>query len=167
MDRAKKTLEMEDLSIDVEKFTGLVIFSIDDWEFCVNFKEVLLILRGDEMKNVENIGEILRHDDEPSIPEINLMNFCSFFGLKERNPKANTRLLFVQGKETVAGFFVDGIKEIITVDREFVRNKLEFISIQGTDYIKGLIKFENRTFLYPDYEKIIINSLNKKTAETV
>lgn len=71
-------------------------------------------------------------------------------------------MIFVQHKDAEFGFLADSIKEIITVDKEFVRNKLEFISIAGTDNIKGLIKFENRTFLYPDYDKIIHLSLPAK-----
>jgi Chemotaxis signal transduction protein len=160
-------LQMEDLSIDVENFTGLVIFSIDDWEFCINFQDVLLILRGDEIKHVDSIKATVHLREEGKSTEFLLLNFASYFGLKERSLNSNTRMLFVQHKGNEYGFYVDSIKEIITTDKDFVRNKLEFISISGTDYIKGLIKFENRTFLFPDYDKIITKGIQQKEQKIV
>jgi purine-binding chemotaxis protein CheW len=154
---------MEDLLIDVEKFTGLVIYSLDDWEFCIDFRNVLLILKGDELKHIENLNTFLHNAEDESPSDFLVVDFPGFFGLKGRKIGPQSRVIFVQHKDAEFGFFVDGIKEIITVDKEFVRNKLEFISIAGTDNIKGLIKFENRTFLYPDYDKIVRTSLRQKS----
>ncbi len=154
---------MEDLLIDVEKFTGLVIYSLDEWEFCLDFRNVLLILKGDELKHIENLNSFLHGSEENSASDFLVLNFSGFFGLKERKLGPQSRMIFVQHKDSEFSFYVDSIKEIITVDREFVRNKLEFISIAGTDNIKGLIKFENRTFLFPDYDKIVQTALQQKT----
>jgi purine-binding chemotaxis protein CheW len=154
--------KMEDLSIDVEKFTGLVIFCIDDWEFCINFQDVALILRGDELKNIKNINTFLHRDDKEKSDNFMSLDLGVFFGLKEKKPIENSRFLCIQNNTLEFGFFVDSIKEIITIDRDFVHKKLEFISIASKDYIKGLIKFEKRTFLYPDYNRIVATLLKQK-----
>lgn len=158
---------MEDISIDIEKFTGLVIFSIDDWEFCVNFHDVLLILRGDELKHIEDINLFLHPEADKSDSEFLVLNLGSYFGLRERKISPNTRMLFINNKFAEFSFYADCIKEIITIDKEFVRKKLEFISISGTDYIKGLVKYENRTFLFPDYNRIVTAALHGKLQKTV
>ena len=156
---------MEDISIDVEKFTGLVIYSLDDWEFCIDFRNVLLILKGDELKHIENLNAFLHGAENDSPEDFLVLNLAGYFGLRERKIGPNSRMVFVQHENIEYSFYVDGIKEIITVDREFVRKKLEFISIAGTDNIKGLIKLENRTFLFPDYDKIISTALKEKSTK--
>jgi purine-binding chemotaxis protein CheW len=158
---------MENLSLDVEKFSGLVIFSLDEWEFCIDFQRVLLILKKDELINIENLNSLLHGPGEAAPADFLALNFAKCFGIRENGVKANERMIFAQYDNVEFSFCVDSIKEIITLDTEFVKNKLEFIWISGTDNIKGLIRFENRTFLFPDYDKIIKEELSKKSEPVV
>ena len=58
------------------------------------------------------------------------------------------------------GFFVDRIKEIITIDVEFKTNALKFLPEKENSYLIGKLKYEGRQLSFPDLNRIIAEAVN-------
>ncbi len=139
----------------VETITGLVIFEIAIQEFCIDIKEVSAIINPNEL-DPSSINESTKGSqiniDNLNIP---LIDFHQFFGFKKREKTKFTRILVIEPENKRAGFFVERIKEIITIDKEFKNESLKFTPTKDKMFLKGIFDYEGRKLFLPDLHKII------------
>lgn len=134
-----------------EKLTGLVIFELDNKEFCADIKDISAILNPKETEKTSN--ELNQKKgiklNDTLIP---LIDLHKLLGLKYKKRSKDIRIILVDYDDKLFAFFVEKVKEIFTVSASF-KNKMNFIP--GTEkYLLGKLCYERREMLLPDFQKI-------------
>jgi purine-binding chemotaxis protein CheW len=145
----------------IEDLTGLVIFEIGSAEFCVDIKDVAAILNPNELDKFEEIYDQASSKlmlENLIIPTVSLHKYI---GLPESKIMRDTRLLLLEFNNNKFGFFVEKIKEIVTVDKEFKNDALKFYPEKEKEYVIGTLKYEGKSLAMPDYIKILSETLTK------
>jgi len=133
----------------IDTLTGLVVFALGGKEYCADIKEISAIINPNELKEQADLKS-----DKPSVKINNLripiINLYNYFNLKARGSGETKRILAVEPGEKIFGFFVDRIKEIFTMNRDF-KEKIEFIRFNNEPYLVGVLNFEGRNLYLPDF----------------
>ncbi len=146
----------------VDNLTGLVIFEINNYEYCLDINDVSAIINPNELEEniISNPIETKNIKiDELLVPIINLYKFGEI-GQVSLNLNKDTRILIIELLDKKIGFFVDKIKEIITIDVEFKTNALRFSPEKDNSYLIGKLKYEGRQLNFPDLNRIVAESVN-------
>ena len=136
----------------LEGIKGLLIYKIADMEFCSDVKDIVAILKPDEivqMKNQNKLHQILFNQ---SIFEA--IDLHKIYGMKQVIMTDNIRIILHEMFGSRFCFFVDNVIEILTTDRMFIDNKLDLIPYSDKSFIKSILKYQNRNIYLPDFEKI-------------
>ncbi len=143
----------------LKEFEGLVIFEIANFEYCSDIKNVAAILDNNE------ISRLNQHDLK--IIEYHKLNFniVDLHGLYNNTPikkSVKTRLILCEMFNKRFCFYVDCVKEIISIDKIFFEKSLKIINYSVKNFIKFKLKYQDRVIFIPDFEKIsnYINELN-------
>lgn len=135
-----------------EKLTGLIVFEMEEKEFCADIKDISAILNPQELKTEESDIYSLSSIKLNEI-DVPIIDLHKFLGVQFNKDSKDIRVMLVETDERLFGFIVERVKEIFTMNKEF-RSKLNFIPGEGK-FIIGRINYEGRELLLPDFKKII------------
>ncbi len=72
----------------------------------------------------------------------------------------HVRIILLEINEVKLAVLVDSVQSIISIDNS-IRERLEFLPVQNNQYLKGIVKIDDASLLYPDivqiYWEIFIN----------
>lgn len=149
---------------------GLIIFNIGDKEFCIDIKNVKAILKSSDLDDFVsdiNVNQYLYKFDRSYL----LIDLRKLFKSGKKN---NGSLLIVcQIFASNIAFIVDNVKEFLTLDLLFLEKAVELFEYEGDQYIRWILKFQERNIYFPDYDKIaknldrIYQEINKKTSNNI
>jgi len=131
-----------------------VVFLIAGNEYGINVKTLNSIINPLEdfsLRHSFNMKiDSLKVDDK----EIPFINLYDLFNLKPPAHSKDARIIVVNIKKLTAAFYVENVKEFISVD---IKGSIliEFISIPEEPLIKWKIKYSDRNILLPDFDKIL------------
>lgn len=138
----------------LELILDLVIFQMSDKEFCADTKKVITILKPEELSYIPDTEKkgvpVLMRDNK----EFMVVNINNYLNLKNSVFTSETRAILLEMEDQRMVFFVDKVIEIISIDSNFATVLSEFHIPEERDYIDGIIKYEDREFVLPDYKKI-------------
>lgn len=134
-----------------EKLTGLVVFELDNKEFCADIREISAILNPREIEKIGNdISQVPSiRLNEVVIPVIDLHRIL---GLRYRKKSRDIRVILVELDDTMFAFMVERVKEIFTISTS-LKNKMSFVP-GSQNYLLGKLCYEGREMLMPDFKKI-------------
>ncbi len=136
----------------LEGIKGLLIYKIADMEFCSDVKNIVAILRPDEivqMKNQNKLHQILFNQ-----LIFKTIDLHKIFGMKPVKMNNNIRIILHEMYGKRFCFLVDSVIEILTTDRMFIDNSLDLIPYSDKNFIKSILKYQNRKIYLPDFEKV-------------
>jgi len=150
----------QEQSEDIEQ---MVVFNLGQEEFGVNILKVQEINRMVEITQVpqsEHYVEGIINLRGKVIPIIDLRKK---FGMPEKEYDNQTRIGVVDVGGEVVGLVVDGVSEVLRVSTSLLEDAPSLIAGKGStyasgDYIKSVVKLEDRLLIYLDLEKIVSTS---------
>lgn len=136
----------------IESLNGLIIFQINQREFCADIKEVAAIINPKEIGQEDNLKSPEPHliFDNMKIPILPIQNY---FSLNIGEQTEFFRIVLVEAIEKMFGFFVEKVEEIYTMSREFT-DQLTFMQDEENPYLMGIINYEQRELMLPNYGRI-------------
>jgi chemotaxis signal transduction protein len=138
----------------IETMTGLVIFEIGGREFCADIKHISAIINPAELKQDENIYAAENPYIRINNIDIAVIALQKYFDVEMKKGNEDRRILIVEPDDVLFGFFVERVKEIFTMSREF-KDKLTFSPGKEDEYLTGILHYEGRSLFMPDFNKII------------
>lgn len=135
----------------------LVVFELDGDEYAVDALTVNGILRFKKFK-VQKV---------PGLPNIidgmiNLRGHVNYifnlrvkFGLAEKQPDIESKLLMLNVYNSVAGCIVDEVTDIVKIEDTDIEKAPEFISKVNNSYVKGVTKVGERLIVVLEPDKIL------------
>jgi chemotaxis signal transduction protein len=154
-------METEDQMIDQfeisESLTGLVIFEISRKEFCANIKDVSAIVNPRDLpqsKRLENDDIAIKVNEL----NVHMIDLHKIFDIKQIQVTKDERIILVEIEEKIFGFYVEKVKEILTMSKGF-RSKIIFSPNNENQYLLGKLNYGTRQLFMPDFSKIAMEVL--------
>lgn len=131
---------------------GLLIFEINEQEYCSDMKYVTSIL---------NLNEILSDSKKAPKTEIHVhggayrfINIIKILNYEDIKPREEARIILFEMFQRKFGFIVNKVNEILTTEEIFINKSLDLVLGSKKKFIKGYLIFENRKILLIDFESI-------------
>jgi chemotaxis signal transduction protein len=138
-----------------ESLSGLVVFELDDKEFCADIRNISAILNPKEInKSNSEIASVSKI--KLNGIQVPLIDLHKYFDVPRKVKSKNMRIILFEVRDKLFGFMVERVKEIFSMSRSF-RNKIHFTPVENT-YVLWKLDIEGRELLIPDFEKIIESS---------
>jgi purine-binding chemotaxis protein CheW len=101
-----------------------------------------------------------------------VINLNVIMGMESKEQNENTRIIVADIGETVMGFIVDSVSEVIRLPVSSVEPAPAVIANKiGTEYVRGVGKMEDRLLILLDLDKILsaneLHNVNTIASEAV
>ena len=145
---------------DIEQ---MVIFNLGQEEFGVNILKVQEINRMVEITQVPQAEHYIEGIINLRGKVIPILDLRKKFGMPEREYDNETRIGVVDVNGETIGLVVDGVSEVLRVSTSTLEEVPKLVSSEGSaygsaDYIKSIVKLDDRLLIYLDLEKIVSTS---------
>jgi len=163
----------QDAKITSDGELQLVVFNSGSEEFGVEIMNVQEIIRMTNITKIPQAPEYIRGIINLRGRIIVVINLNVVMGMGSKEQTENTRIIVANIGETVMGFVVDSVSEVIRLQEKNVEPAPAVIASKiGTEYVLGVGKLDNRLLILLNLNKILganelhsIQSLSKEAAE--
>jgi chemotaxis signal transduction protein len=143
-----------------ETIPALLIFEVGEMEFCTDMRLIFVVLKPDEINRIGSSGsEINDGYIQYNDVKYKLIDFNQILNLGYRRNLYDSRVILMNVHGKKFAFFVDRVKEIISLDKQFIEESIEYNPYNETDFITAILNFRNETCYLPDYDWIA-NEMN-------
>jgi purine-binding chemotaxis protein CheW len=141
----------------------LVVFTIGTEEFGVEIMNVQEIIRMTNITRIPQASGYVKGIINLRGRIIVVINIDVVMGMQSREQDENTRIIVADIGETVMGFIVDSVSEVIRLPESSVEPAPAVIANKiGTEYVRGVGKMIDRLLILLDLNRILnVNELNK------
>jgi purine-binding chemotaxis protein CheW len=149
----------------------LVVFRLGDEEFGVEIGNVQEIIRMTNITRIPQAGDFINGIINLRGRIIVVINLNVVMGMETAmNRDENVRIIVADVGDTVVGFMVDSVSEVIRLPTKDIEPAPAIIANRiGTEYLRGVGKMENRLLILLKLDKILgaekLNRIQKITAE--
>ncbi|VVB96958.1 CheW-like domain protein [uncultured archaeon] len=134
----------------------LVVFNIGKEEFGVEIMRVQEIIRMTGITRIPQAPAYIRGIINLRGKIIVVLNLNEIMGMETKEQDENTRIIVANIDETVMGFIVDSVSEVIRLPEMNVEPAPAVIASKiGTEYVMGVGKMEDRLLILLDLDKIL------------
>lgn len=138
----------------------LVVFNIGKEEFGVEITRVQEIIRMTNITRIPQASDYIRGIINLRGRIIVVLNLNVIMGMETKEQDENTRIIVANIDETVMGFIVDSVSEVIRLPEKNVEPALAVIASKiGTEYVMGVGKMEDRLLILLDLDRILGGNL--------
>ena len=141
----------------------MVTFSLGAEEFGVNILQVQEINRMVEITEVPHTEHFVRGIINLRGKVIPIIDLRAKFGMEQREFDNRSRIVVVEVGDDTVGFIVDSVSEVLRVPAGALEAPPNMISghsagSSNSDFIRAIVKLEDRLLVYLDIDKIISSS---------
>ncbi|MCZ7384552.1 MAG: chemotaxis protein CheW [Candidatus Methanoperedens sp.] len=134
----------------------LVVFNIGREEFGVEIVRVQEIIRMTSITGIPQAPDYIRGIINLRGRIIVVLNLNVIMGMETREQDENTRIIVANIDETVMGFIVDSVSEVIRLPEKNVEPAPAVIAGKiGTEYVMGVGKMEDRLLILLDLDRML------------
>ncbi len=148
----------------------LVVFNIGTEEFGVEIMNVQEIIRMTNITKIPQASGYVKGIINLRGRIIVVINLNVIMGMQNREQDENTRIIVADIGETVMGFVVDSVSEVIRLPQGSVEPAPAVIANKiGTEYVRGVGKMKDRLLILLDLDRILgeneLKNINAISAE--
>lgn len=141
----------------------MVTFNLEQEEYGVNILQVQEINRMVEITEVPQTEHYVEGIINLRGKVIPIIDLRKKFGMLDKEHDNKTRIVVVDVSSETVGLVVDGVSEVLRVPAGSLEDTPRMITGESSgaasaDYIKSIVKLEDRLLIYLDLEKIIASS---------
>ncbi len=134
----------------------LVVFTIGSEEFGVEIMNVQEIIRMTNITKIPQAPGYIRGIINLRGKIIVVINLNVIMGMESKEQDENTRIIVASIGETVMGFVVDSVSEVIRLAEKNVEPAPPVIANRiGTEYVLGVGKLDNRLLILLNMDKLL------------
>ncbi len=134
----------------------LVVFNIGREEFGVEITKVQEIIRMTSITGIPQAPDYIRGIINLRGRIIVVLNLNVIMGMETKEQDENTRIIVANIDETIMGFIVDSVSEVIRLPEDNVEPAPAVIASKiGTEYVMGVGKLEDRLLILLDLDRIL------------
>ncbi len=163
---------MSEAAKSVNQELQLVVFRLGDEEFGVEIANVQEIIRMTSITRIPQVADYINGIINLRGRIIVVINLNVIMGMQNVLARDdNTRIIVADVGETVVGFMVDSVSEVIRLPLKNIEPAPAIIANKiGTEYLRGVGKMENRLLILLKLDKILgadkMNSIHTISEES-
>ncbi|AGB19177.1 chemotaxis protein CheW [Thermoanaerobacterium thermosaccharolyticum] len=143
----------------------IVIFKLNDEEFCVDIMDVLEIIRMQTITKVPDVPSFVEGIINLRGTVIPIIDLKKRLKLKLTNYDDDTRIIIIKINEKSIGFIVDSVTEVLHVENDSIKEAPDIIAGIGKEYIESVVSYDDRLIINLDLEKILTENEKKEIEE--
>ncbi|MDI3478766.1 MAG: purine-binding chemotaxis protein CheW [Thermoanaerobacterium sp.] len=143
----------------------IVIFKLNDEEFCVDIMDVLEIIRMQTITKVPDVPSFVEGIINLRGTVIPIIDLKKRLKLKLTNYDDDTRIIIIKINEKSVGFIVDSVTEVLHVENDSIKEAPDIIAGIGKEYIESVVSYDDRLIINLDLEKILTESEKREIEE--
>jgi len=152
---------MAQKKIETQKREGdeilqLVSFKIANEEFGINILRVQEIIRLMDITQLPEVPELVHGIINLRDKVIPIINLRRRLGLEDKESDKDSRIIIVEIGDTIFGFIVDSVSEVLRIPENTIQPPPETISEIDSKNISGISKLEDRLLIILDLENTLI-----------
>lgn len=144
----------------------MVSFNIGQEEFGLDIQRIQEINRMVDITRVPNAPEFVSGVINLRGKVIPIIDLRKRFGFPLKENNKSTRIIVVELSETVIGFIVDAVQEVIRIPKSITEPPPPIVAGIGSEYITAVAKLENRLLILLDPERILLEKEKQELALT-
>ena len=134
----------------------LVVFKIGTEDFGVEIVNVQEIIRMTDITRIPQASGYVKGIINLRGRVIVVINLDVIMGMQSKEQDENTRIIVADVGETVMGFIVDSVSEVIRLPESSVEPAPAVIANKiGTEYVRSVGKLEDRLLIMLDLDRIL------------
>ncbi len=144
----------------IDDLEQMVTFNLAQEEYGVNILQVQEINRMVEITDVPQTDHYVEGIINLRGKVIPIIDLRKKFNMTNREYDNHTRIVVVDVNNETIGLVVDGVSEVLRVPAGSLEAAPQLVAGEyaSSDYIKSIVKLEDRLLIYLDLEKIISSS---------
>lgn len=155
MTTIKDIRAQKEKKVQTEELFQLVSFTLGQEEFGLDIQSIQEINRMVEITRVPNSPEFVSGVINLRGKVIPIIDLRKRFGFSPKESDKNTRIIVVELSDTVVGFVVDAVREVIRIPKNITEPPPPIVAGIGSEYITAVAKMENRLLILLDLERIL------------
>jgi purine-binding chemotaxis protein CheW len=148
--------------VQTDSLEQMVTFNLGQEEFGVNILQVQEINRMVEITRVPQTERYVEGIINLRGKVIPIIDLRKKFSMAEKEYDNHTRIVVIDVANETVGLVVDGVSEVLRVPAGSLEDAPRLISGEsthtGAEYIKAIVKLEDRLLIYLDLDEIIKTS---------
>jgi purine-binding chemotaxis protein CheW len=138
-----------------EELLQLVSFTIGQEEFGLDIQTIQEINRMVEITRVPNSPDFVSGVINLRGKVIPVIDLRKRFGFPAKESDKNTRIIVVELGNSVVGFVVDAVREVIRIPKSVTEPPPPIIAGIGSEYVTAVGKLEDRLLILLDLEHLL------------
>lgn len=141
-----------------EKEIKILIFGLNGERYAIDIGDVERILgyiKPTEVPDVPDFVEGVINYEDKILPIINLSKKFKFSKLKGEFDKHEAKIVVIKRNQNKFGVIVDSVYEVSDVSMERFEETPEIINLKSKEYIRGLIKLEDKIVILLNLEDLL------------
>lgn len=148
----------------------LVVFTLGDEEFGVEINNVQEIIRMPTITKIPQAPDYIKGVINLRGRIITVINLNVIMGMGSKELDEDTRIIVANVNDTVMGFVVDSVSEVMRLPAKNVEPAPAIIANKiSTEYLRGVGKMDNRLLILLNLDKVLgtslLNNINTISAD--
>ncbi|QSZ26737.1 chemotaxis protein CheW [Aceticella autotrophica] len=143
----------------------VVIFKLNNEDFCVDIMQVLEILSMQKIRKVPDVPDFIEGIFDLRGTIIPIIDLRKRFNMEKTNINDNTRIIVVNLNKKSVGFIVDAVTEVLHIDEESIKEPPDIISGIGKEYIEAVVKLNDRLIISLNLHRVLTEQEKKEIEE--
>ncbi len=149
----------------VEAEEQLVIFELANEVYGVDIGRVQEIIRMTSITKLPRAPEFVEGVINLRGKVIPVVDLKKRFGLEEGERGRSSRIVVVDVGQQTLGMVVDGVSEVLRINRSAIEPPSPVVTTIESDYIRGIAKLEARLIILLDLDKVLSWDERRKLME--
>lgn len=145
---------MKNLNEETSGLIQLVGFKLGNEEFAVDISKVQEINRIMNITKIPNSQEFIEGVVNLRGKIIPIMGLRDRLGMEKKNYDDRTKIIVTEVGETLIGFIVDEVTEVLRIDKAIIENTPSIVSSVESDLIYGVAKLTDRLLILLNLERV-------------
>ncbi len=138
----------------------LVVFTLGKEEFGVEINNVQEIIRMPAITKIPQAPDYVKGVINLRGRIITVINLNAMMGMASREQDENTRIIVANVTDTVMGFVVDSVSEVLRLPAKNVEPAPSVIASKiSMEYLRGVGKMDNRLLILLDLDKVLSTNM--------
>lgn len=136
----------------------VIVFQLEDEEYAIEVDYVQSIERMQPVTRIPRTFPFVTGVMNLRGVITPIINLRKRFGLADKSFDESTRILVIAKNELEIGVIVDGANDVLDIPQEKIEPTPEVVGGVEAEYLRGVVKLDNRLFTLLNLEKVILES---------
>ncbi len=140
---------------EIDPIIQWVTFRLENEVYGINVMQVQEVLRVSEIAPVPGAPDFVMGIINLRGNVVTVLDTRRRFGLPDKEPDDETRIVILETEEAVVGILVDSVSEVVELDRNEIESSPNVGNDESSKYIQGVANRKGELLILVDIDKLL------------